>query len=246
MRRVLLRWNGFTLHAYPAMLYVGLLLGLLAGRAAAGPAGLDANRAYLGMLVLLAPALLGARLWFVALHWSVFRRDPARIWRRTDGGAALYGGFALALALSPALLFVLGLPIGAFWDAATFTMLVGMIFTKVGCLLNGCCAGRPTTGRLGFELPDHRGVRARRLPAQLLEAALALLLLGAAVIAWPHLPIGGSLFLLTVAGYATGRALLEGTRATIDRWRGFSINRVISAGLTAASLLMLLVQMVGR
>jgi phosphatidylglycerol:prolipoprotein diacylglycerol transferase len=242
MRRVLFRWKGITLHAYPAFLYIGLLLGLAAGRVAANVAGLDPTRTHVAMLLLTAPALFGARLWFAVLHWPAFRRDPTRLWRRSDGGAALYGGFVLALAVSLPLLATLELPLGSFWDAAIFTMLVGMVFTKIGCLLNGCCAGRPTDGALGLELADHRGLRVRRVPTQLFEAGLAMVLLGAAALGWRWLPSGGWLFLAIVAAYGCGRALLEGTRATIDRWRGLSINRLISLGLTAASLAVLLIR----
>jgi prolipoprotein diacylglyceryltransferase len=212
MRRVLFTWQGVAVYSYPALLYLGLLCGVYAGYAAAATMPIDPDRASAGVLILLVPALVGARLWFVLRHWHVFRREPARIWRRREGGAALVGGLVLAVALSPALLAWLGLPFATFWDAATFTMLVGMIFTRVGCLLNGCCGGRPSEGRLALHLPDHEGRWERRHPVQLLELAAAVVLLaGAAAIATAP-PFPGAVFVFVLAGYGCARSILNPLR----------------------------------
>src|SRR5262249_35439152 len=146
--------------------------------------GLDPARTFAAMLLLILPALVGARLLHVAAHWPAYRRDPGRIWRRSEGGAAMYGGLVLAFLLSLPLLAGLSLPVGAFWDAATVTMLIGMVFTRAGCLLNGCCAGRPAEGPLALWLPDARGVWRRRLPTQLLEGGLGAVLLAGSVLLW--------------------------------------------------------------
>ena len=212
MRPVLFNWRGIEVHSYPALLYLGLLCGVYAGYGAATSMPIDADRTSVGILILIVPALVGSRLWFVLTHWPVFRREPRRIWRRRDGGAALVGGLVLAVALSPAVLAGLGLSFAAFWDAATFTMLVGMIFARVGCLLNGCCAGRPTEGRLALRLPDHEGRWARRHPVQLLELAAAVALLaGAAAIATAP-PFPGAVFLFALAGYGCARSILNPMR----------------------------------
>jgi phosphatidylglycerol:prolipoprotein diacylglycerol transferase len=212
VRRVLFSWHGVAVHSYPALLYVGLVCGVYAGYGAAASMPIDPDRATAGVLILIVPALVGARLWFVASHWDVFRRDPRRIWRRGDGGAALVGGLLLAVALSPAVLAGLGLPFAAFWDAATFTMVVGMIFARVGCLLNGCCAGRRSDGRLALYLPDHEGRWARRHPVQLLELAAAVALLAGVIAIAADPPFPGSIFVFAVAGYGCVRSVLNPLR----------------------------------
>jgi phosphatidylglycerol:prolipoprotein diacylglycerol transferase len=212
VRRVLFSWHGVEIHSYPALLYLGLLCGVYAGYGAAASMSIDPDRASAGVLILIVPALVGARLWFVLSHWEAFRCEPRRIWRRGDGGAALVGGLVLALALSPAVLAALGLPFGTFWDAATFTMVVGMIFTRVGCLLNGCCSGRPSEGRLALYLPDHEGHWERRHPVQLLELAVAVtLLIGATAISTAS-PFPGATFIFAVAGYGCARLILNPLR----------------------------------
>jgi phosphatidylglycerol:prolipoprotein diacylglycerol transferase len=187
-------------------------------------------------MLLVPVALLGARLLFVFSHWRSYRQQLSRVWRQSEGGAALYGGLVLAFLLSLPLLNFLNLPPGPFWDAATLTMLTGMIFAKIGCLLNGCCAGRPAVGRLAMYLPNIRGVWCRRVPAQLLEAGLATGLLGASIALTNHLPFDGALFLSVVAIYSAARWRLELTRETADMIRCIRIHRVLSAILFAASM----------
>src|SRR6266516_4732098 len=134
MRRVLFIWRGIEVHSYPAFLYAGLLCGFYVIYLVAPSEGLPRDRAATAALVLMVPGLVGARIWFVARHWSVYRRELRRVWRRSEGGMALYGGLVLSLTVSPGLLAALGVGFARFWDAATFMMLVGMIFTRIGCL----------------------------------------------------------------------------------------------------------------
>src|SRR4030095_2097605 len=172
MRPVLFRVGAFPIHAYPAMLYLGLVCGVIAGDIAAHAAGADPFRVYAATMILIPAALVGARLLFVACEWATYRNDLHRIWNRRDGGAAQYGGLILALPLSLPLLTLIGIDFGQFWDIAAFTILVGMIFTRVGCLVDRCLAGR--AARVwGLCLPNHAGVWTRRIPTQCLEAALA-------------------------------------------------------------------------
>jgi prolipoprotein diacylglyceryltransferase len=228
------RWRGLTIWSYPAMLYVGLVAGVVAGNLAAHAARIDAFRVFMATFLLLVPALAGARLLYVGSNWSRFRGRTSRIWNRSEGGAAQYGGLLVVVPLSVPLLMALRLPIGSFWDVAAFTILVGMIFTRVGCLLNGCCAGRPAK-RWGVYLPNHLGVWERRVPTQCLEAAWATALLGGAVAGWSRLPFPGALFLLVAGGYATGRLVLESAREHDPVTTRFTMQHAISLLIAVVS-----------
>ena len=212
MRPVLFCWRNVTVRSYPAMLYLGLVFGVVAGNIAAHVAGIHPLRAYIATLLLIVPALAGARLLFVATHWDVYRHNLRRIRNRREGGLSMYGGLLLALLVSVPLLRIAKLNFGAFWDVASFTILVGMIFARVGCLLNGCCSGRRVRGRFGVLLPDASGVWERRLPSQMLEALVAGLLLAGASVVWRLLPFPGALFLLMTLAYSGARFAMEFAR----------------------------------
>jgi phosphatidylglycerol---prolipoprotein diacylglyceryl transferase len=142
----------------------------------------------------------------------LYRHDLGRIWRHSDGGMTLYGGLVLSLVFSPLILKPFGLRFASFWDGAMFTILVGMIFARVGCLLNGCCSGRHSDGRLGLWLPDHAGHWERRYPVQLLELGAALVLLaGSAALLMVGTP-RGTIFVSALVGYVTVRLAVDRLR----------------------------------
>ena len=234
VRRILFQWHGYRVFSYPAMLYVGTVLGVVAGNRAAHEVGLDAFHVWIATLILFAASLVGARLLFVAIQWQRHTRYPHRILDRNQGGAAQYGGLLFAVPLSWPLLTTLDLPLGAFWDIGIITILVGMTFTRIGCLLNGCCAGREVR-RFGVMMPNVRGEWRRRVPTQMFEGALALALLALAVRAWPAMPAPGALFLLLAGGYASGRLVLETMREHPPGARAFNIQHAISLGIAAVS-----------
>jgi phosphatidylglycerol:prolipoprotein diacylglycerol transferase len=236
MRRILFRWRGLTVWSYPAFLWAGLVTAVVTGNVAAHAARIDAFRTLIAMHLLIVPALLGARLLYVASSWRRHRADRRRIFSRQQGGAAMYGALPVMLALSLPLLAALDLPFGAFWDVAGIAILAGMIVTRVGCLLNGCCAGRPSPAGLGLHLPDDAGVWERRVPTQLLEAGWAAVLLVGAVSIWRRLPFPGALFLCVAAGYASGRLALESFRQRRPGTGRLTLHHAISFALVVSSL----------
>jgi phosphatidylglycerol:prolipoprotein diacylglycerol transferase len=209
------------------MLYLGLVAGVVAGNIAAHAAGIDAFRAFVATLVLIMPGLIGARLFYVVTHWPLYRQSPRRIWSRRQGGTAQFGVLALVFPLSVPLLSALRLPFGGFWDVAAFTILLAMIFGRIGCLMNGCCAGRPSKA-WGMCLPNSMGVWERRIPTPCLEAGWAALLLVSGIVVWRWLPFPGALFLLVAAGYGCGRIVLESTREQPPGANPFTIHHAIS------------------
>jgi prolipoprotein diacylglyceryltransferase len=214
---VLATVHGVHVHSYPAFLYLGLVGGIYVA-AFASPHG-SSSRIAAATVLLLVPALLGARLLFVASHWDLYRHDLRRILDRSEGGMAMYGGLLLAIPLSPLVLHAFGLGFAAFWDAATVTMITGTVLTRIGCFLNGCCTGS-------------------RVPTALLESAGALVLLAAELAFWPHAPFAGAVFLTGLSGYGILRLALEPTRGS---GRGLTSGRVVSAAAVLVCLPLFLV-----
>lgn len=239
MRRVLFELNGIKIYSYPAMLYLGLNLGMVAENFAAKAAHLDTLKVFIATLLLLIPALVGARLLHVITHWSVYRLAPERIWRQAEGGAAMYGAVPFMLIASVPLLNAFQISFGSFWDVATFPILVGMIFTRIGCLLNGCCSGRASNSFCAMNLPDHNGVWQRRIPTQLLEAGWGMLLLVAAIFLWNLSPFPGTIFLCVLVSYSLGRFAFEWTRQEQDRMGMLTVDQAISFILVLIPLILL-------
>jgi phosphatidylglycerol---prolipoprotein diacylglyceryl transferase len=239
MRRVLFELNGIKIYSYPAMLYLGLNLGMMAENFATNAAHLNTLSVFIATILLLIPALVGARLLHVITHWSIYRRAPERIWRQGEGGAAMYGAVPFMLIASVPLLSAFRIPFGAFWDVATLPILVGMIFTRIGCLLNGCCSGRTSNSLFAMYLPDHKGIWQRRIPTQLLEAGWGVLLLVAVIFLWNFSPFPGAIFLCVLVGYSLGRFVFEWTRQEQDRMGKLTVHQTISFILVLIPLILL-------
>jgi phosphatidylglycerol:prolipoprotein diacylglycerol transferase len=234
--------GGLRLPSYTVLLYIGCIAGVFAGSLAGAAWGGSADRIAASALVLIAVAFAGSRLLYVATHAAQFRREPTRLRRRLDGGAALYGGLLLAVAMSPGVLAITGVGFLEFWDAASVIMLVGMAITKVGCMMRGCCAGRPTDSRIAIFLPDDRGVWLNRVPSQILESGCAISILGICLAIHSIWPVPGVVFAAALACYGAARLPLELTRLPDgSRWSravnvAISLCLVICGAVLAISL----------
>ncbi len=124
------------------------------------------------------------------------------------------------------------LPLWPLLDHTAPGLMLGMVIGRYGCFFGGCCAGRPTASRWGLWSSDRR-VGVRRIPTQLLESAVALLIGVAALLAlWLVEPRpAGVVFVGSIAAYTLGRQLLFPLRDRPPRpaWR-----RILVLALCAA------------
>ena len=217
--------GSFAVSSYMAALYVGFVTGLLVAMPVARERGVDESRFVIAAVILLIPALAGGRLWFL-MQWP--RNILARgSWRRGQGGAGLYGGLLLSVLVSPLVLAAAGVSFWPFWDAAAMILLTGMMITRAGCFMNGCCAGRATGGPLGLWLPDRAGRWKRRYPTQIFEALWTAAILGALLLI-RHQLADGELFLAGAIAYGAGRVGLEQLRES-------AANRELSTRINVAA-----------
>lgn len=222
--------------AYLAMLYLGTISGIIVSNYMAKMAGLDSARTFIATVLLTMPFLVGSRLLFVATNWNLYRREPARIWRRSEGGGSFQGGLVLTLIVAPPLLAALKVPFAPFLDVTTFALLITLIFGRVGCALHGCCCGRPTDGWFALYLPNHLGVWRRRIPSQFLELGLGGLILLGSWCVWNHRPFSGAVFLAALTVYAAGRFFFQPTREARESIGPVDAQRALAAVLGLVAL----------
>jgi phosphatidylglycerol:prolipoprotein diacylglycerol transferase len=235
MRPMLATVAGRSIDSFRAMQYLGVLAGLVVGADTARRLGEDPNAFLVAGFLLFIPALIGAH----AGPAVVRRRFGRNAWLTPRHGSAIFFALPLLVVLAPLVVWAFGLSAGAFLDAAAVAVVTGTIIGRLGCLLHGCCAGRPTGGRLGMVLPDVHGVRARRLPTQLLDSGWAALLLVGLIVALGHFP-DGVCFLATAVLYGGGRLLTDFTRQQRPRSRVLSDAQYASLALIIGGLAALL------
>ncbi|MGC4065862.1 MAG: prolipoprotein diacylglyceryl transferase [Polyangiaceae bacterium] len=139
-------------------------------------------------------------------------------------------------------------------DMAGFAIPLGLAFGRMGCLLAGCCFGRPFEGPWGISFPKFSPASDKQAqlgllpssaheslavhPTQLYESASALAI-AAFLLLWfhPRKRYDGQVFLAFVALYATARFIIEFLRSD-DRGGSFglSTSQLIGLLLLAASV----------
>ena len=160
-----------------------------------------------------------------------------KVWR---GGLAYYGGFIFAVVF--AWYYVKKYKLG-WWrtaDLAAPGIMLGLVCGRLGCFLNGCCYGKPTSSFVGVVFPQRPGVAVH--PTQLYESAGCFLVF---VILYfvvrPRRRAFGDVFAAMLILYGIVRSICEIWRDD-DRgvFFGFiSTSQIISIPLIAGGLLLL-------
>ena len=215
--------------------------------------GLDPDRvvADMGLWMFLA-GLLGARLFFVVQNLRDFQNplDLLKIWQ---GGLVFYGSVVGAV-----LVFVFytrrhRLPVWQVLDVFAPATALGIGVGRFGCLLNGCCWGKPAelpwsirfpaqslpwqdqvlhgwiASDVGQSLPVH--------PTQLYMALDGFILLALVLAFFPYRRRNGDAMALLMVGYGVGRFAIEFLRGDVPPLAdGLTISQNISLLLFAGGI----------
>ena len=200
---------GAHLGAWPGLVGLGAVLALVTQAFLAARAGLPVVPVLLVSLLASLIGLVGAKLYYATGHYINGDRGALTLVSGTCIQGFVLGAVATLVVGAPAA----GVPNGALLDVTAPGLMFGMAIGRWGCFLGGCCAGRPTSSRWGLWSSDRR-IGVRRVPTQLLESTLALViglvtLLATLAISQPS----GVVFVAAIAAYTFGRQLLFPLRA---------------------------------
>ena len=98
--------------------------------------------------------VVGSRIFYVIHYWDQFSgRGLLEIFAVWKGGLELLGGVITAILVIAIYLRAKKLPVRKYLDILAIGLMLALVFGRFGCLLNGCCFGRPTTCPLGIHFP---------------------------------------------------------------------------------------------
>ena len=212
MHKVALQVGGLTIYWYGVLVATGFLCGLWTASRRCLREGVSGETiADLGPWLILG-SLVGARLLYVISYWrEQFAREHIwEIFMIRHGGLVFYGGL---IGASLAVIFYARVKGVALWKLADIlapSIPLGHAFGRLGCLMNGCCYGRPTDLPWGIHYPfGHESGGGAVHPTQIYEAGLNLGLY--ALLAWfyRHKKFEGQIFALYLLGYSILRAFVE-------------------------------------
>jgi len=174
MRSTLFKVFGIPIRAYGLMLVIGFLLGI--GRAArvAKSRGIRPERMWDLGLVALISGVVGARLVYVLLDLpNESFRGFFEVW---NGGLSFHGGVAFAVLFGWLFVRHVGIPFRVAADLSAPSAALGYAITRIGCFLNGCCYGAPTSLPWAVRFNDHGCLTPPSHPTQIYAAAANLLI----------------------------------------------------------------------
>ena len=112
---------------------------------------------------------------------------------------------------------------GVFLDATAPGLLFGMAVGRIGCFFAGCCGGPPTASRFGV-WSSNQHVGAGRVPTQLMESVLALVLGLMVLIAMLNRgPANGAFFVVGLSAYTLVRQGILHLRAEPHKTKLLSV-----------------------
>jgi len=214
----LAHWGFVHIRTYGLMLALAFLVGTWLGMREAKRLGLDEDRLVNVILIVLIASVLGARALYVLEHIQEFRREWGSVIALWQGGLTLYGGVIAGTIAGLLAAQRLGLPMWTVADALAPSLALGTGIGRVGCFLNGCCYGRPTTLPWGVHFPpdSFAGLEfgnAAVHPSQLYFAAAGVILFALLWGLRRRMTVPGVLFWTFIVLFGLVRIPLDMTRA---------------------------------
>jgi phosphatidylglycerol:prolipoprotein diacylglycerol transferase len=90
--------------------------------------------------------VIGARILYVIRFWHEFADSWSDVLKIYQGGLVFYGGFIVAAIAIAVLARRRRWALGRVADLMAPALALGHGFGRIGCLLNGCCFGKPYSG----------------------------------------------------------------------------------------------------
>jgi len=202
--------------------------------------------------------LVGARIGEIIEQWPGFARGPdgmplswGDLLRKSadidGGGMVWYGGALVGGSLIMLLAWQRRVRLLELADLLMPAVMLGLGLGRVGCFLNGCCYGRPTS--LPWAVHGKGGVAIH--PTQLYETVACLALFALTWWWWRHRRWQGEVAFLGLTGYTVWRFINEGLRGDtvassfLGLWT-VTTSQAVSLYLGIAVLLLALVVIVRR
>lgn len=230
---MLFRWGALKVYSYGVMVALAILV------ATTGLAREFRRRGYaeeaafdLAVIAVLA-GLAGARLYYVVFYaWEWFRLHPLSILDLRSGGLVFFGailggmvGFVVAVKWKK-------LPPWSAADMVAPYLALAYAVGRVGCFLNGCCYGRPTTLPLGVVFPSVDSLP--RHPTQLYSVLAGLILYVVLRRLLRARRFEGQVILAYLGGYSLLRIAIEFLRENLVVWHGLTMAQVTALAVLLA------------
>ncbi len=220
--------GSFGIALYGVLIALSMLMGITIAARIAKRTGQDPDLYWDAFIWIVISAIAGARIYYVIFMWDYYKDNPLQIFNLRAGGLAIYGG--IILSVITIFLFCKRRKANPFLflDTIAFGLVLGQVLGRWGNFFNREVFGEYTDGLFAMRLPlamvrpsdisqsisAHMEAGTNYIqvhPTFLYEGMWNLMVFVILVI---YLKKGvkrfdGEIFLVYLAGYGTGRAIIE-------------------------------------
>lgn len=252
---------GFDIAFYGMIIGLGILTGLLIAAAEAKRSGQNPEDYFDLAIYAVIFSIIGARLYYVAFSWDMYKDDLLSILNIRQGGLAIYGGVIAAVITVFVFARVKKMSATLILDTAGLGLVAGQMIGRWGNFFNREAFGEYTNSFLAMRLPVDavRGSDITELmrknmetvkgvsyiqvhPTFLYESLWCLMVLIIILIYRKHKKFNGEVFLVYLLGYGLGRFWIEGLRTDqlLIPKIGLPVSQILAGVLVVVSLALII------
>jgi len=227
-------FGNLTIYTYGALVAAGFLAGIGWVIYETKRLGLDTGKSLDLAFYIIISAIIGSRFLFlivtdpsrlISQPWSLFM-----VW---EGGLVFHGGLIAAVIVGIIFFWRKKMPVMTYLDVFAPAIAIGHFFGRIGCLMAGCCHGRPANSVwYTITFPENPNSFAPAniplYPTQPMEFVGLFIIFMGLVLFRKHKKFEGQLFALYLIAYAVLRFFNEFFRGDVER--GFIIHSKLSTG----------------
>ena len=256
---------GFDIAFYGMIIGLGILTGLLIAAAEAKRSGQNPEDYFDLAIYAVIFSIIGARLYYVAFSWDMYKDDLLSILNIRQGGLAIYGGVIAAVITVFVFARVKKMSATLILDTAGLGLVAGQMIGRWGNFFNREAFGEYTNSFLAMRLPVDavRGSDITELmrknmetvkgvsyiqvhPTFLYESLWCLMVLIIMLIYRKHKKFNGEVFLVYLLGYGLGRFRIEGLRTDqlLIPKIGLPVSQILAGVLVVVSLAIIIYKLI--
>ena len=221
----------FDIAFYGITIGIGMLMGILIASWQAKRIGVNPEHVVDVAMYGIVFGIIGARIYYVAFSWDMYKDDLASVFNLRQGGLAIYGGVIAAIITVIVFAKIKKLSAPQLFDTVGVGLVTGQAIGRWGNFFNREAFGEYTDNLLAMRLPldavrksdvtelmrEHMetidGVDFIQVhPTYLYESMWCVMVLIIMILYTKHRKFDGEVFLIYLLGYGLGRVWIEGLR----------------------------------
>ena len=205
----------FTLHTYGLLVAIGFLSGILITVRIGKAQGMNPQHVMdMGFFIIIS-AIIGSRLLYVLINISYYIQNPLDIFKIWQGGLVFSGGLIGVVLVSALYVRKRDITLWQMADLWSPAIALGQGIGRIGCLMAGCCYGKPTGSELSILFTDSHSLAPLNIPlhpTQIYSSISGFVIFGVLLALQSKRKFDGQVFLWFLIMHSTARLFIERLR----------------------------------